>query len=390
MRRRLLLLALVAAWAPSTAHAGDVPPATLGHVLATEHFVVHYSTESGDPDAISDNAAAQLAANAERAYAAEVEQWGFPRPADDGDRHVDIYVYVFNEQNPANSGRVVWWSAGVSIPTRIYLAPRYATSASDIAHELFHVLQQSVWAYSGRWVMESTARWAEHELAYKGAPSGDYDFLSHPEAPLDCVDDGCPNGSWDGGYGRWLFWSFLRERFGRDAIRSVFEYGRSEYFGAHLVPGPADALDGALRARGSSLSRAYGEFAVANAAKTYGAVVRSGRSVPTTPMFVGTTRVFGVEHLAARYVELRRAAGCRTTTLQVRVSMPSADVGVPTLVVAGVPHPLRVSPGGAASLDFTWDSCGPTPVLVLPNTGLRTRSEFAVSAVAADVGATRP
>src|SRR5207247_1420684 len=193
----LLALGTAPAHAAIGARAADRPPASLTETVSTAHFLIHYSTTQGDPNAVTATAAQTLAANAEEAYAAEVGQWGYAAPADDGDGHVDVYVFVFPAQYAMYAGMAWAVSSHVPYPGEIWIAVNATTSKSVVAHEFFHVLQFGIYPLAP-WLMEATARWAEHQLFN----SSDFSYLQHADAPLDCQSSECPSDACDGGYRR--------------------------------------------------------------------------------------------------------------------------------------------------------------------------------------------
>lgn len=345
------------------APAGATPPVPLPESVTTAHFVVHYTTAVGDANAITAPDAQQIAANAENAYAVEVGAWGFPAPQNDGDGHVDIDVFQFTDAWAGHAtSSVPVGTSGTQFSGSIELTVRWATGRSIVAHEFFHILQYGMFAPMPAWVDEGSARWAEHEGAWGDgwSTATDRSYLAHPEMPFDCVGAGCPNSTWDGGYERWLFWSYLSNRYGRSIVREFFDGARTAFRpGINNVLAPFDAT---LRAHGTTLAQAWNDFVVANALRSYPAVAASGQTVATLPTTVGSTVSTSVSHLAARYVEIApSSSACATVPLHVRITKPPG-VGVPAVVIGSQ---SLAAPDGA--VDTNWNPCGPHPVVVLPN-----------------------
>src|SRR4051812_29426209 len=88
----LVLAGVLFIAAPAYADRPGVP-SNLTQSVVTDHFVVHYTTQAGDPNAVTDAAAQQLARFAERSYGDETGRLGMPPPKDDGDGKTDVYVF---------------------------------------------------------------------------------------------------------------------------------------------------------------------------------------------------------------------------------------------------------------------------------------------------------
>ena len=366
MRRSLLAL-LVAATIPATAEAAPrYAPPGLGESVTTAHFVVHYTSDRASEHAITPATAQRLAANAERVWSVIVDGWTYPAPLADSDGRVDIDVFHFLNGNagdayPLDTHRRSW-----RFPGRVELDVRYATNMAVLGHEFFHVVQFGMFGRNARWLDESTARWSEHEANWPdGWPEAlDATYLSHPDISLDCAERTCPTGTWDGGYERWLFWSFLGGRFGRTVVRDLYT---SQPTWASALPLNAPfsstaSLDAFLRARGSSLAKEFGDFAIANAAGSYPAAAASGR-VAARRIVLGTPTHVTVDHLAAQYLELGRSKPCRVVPLHVDVTAPAAS-DRPYLVFGAVAAPLTTS------VTIAWKTCSVRTLIVVANASL--------------------
>src|SRR5207244_3470179 len=218
-----------------------------------------------------------------------------------------------------------------------------------------------------KWVMEATARWAEHQLNPSYGGGNDFSYLQHADASLDCEYAECPADAWDGGYNRWLFFGYLSDLYGRDVVRQVFETALSEFNSKH-TNSETRAIDALLKQHGSTLTRTFDDFAAANAAKTY-ASVQGSAAVDALPLSVGADTAstgVNVEHLAAKYVEFRGASpsACTSSSLHVRVTLP-LGLDSAALVVGSVVTRLDAM-GGEATGVIPWTSCEKV-LLVLPN-----------------------
>jgi len=230
-----------------------------------------------------------------------------------------------------------------------------------VAHELFHVLQFGVYRYASGWLMESTAHWAERELNPQRNDSEGF-YLLAPEDSLDCVLAACRSTHGDRGYNRWLFWSYLANLYGRGIVQETFEYRR---------PSATEAIDAVLAKRGSSLARAYGDFAVATLLLTYPGAARTYPRVSQHGLAAAASATITLDHLATTYLALQRPSkACTTKALHVRVTAPAAGGNV-TLVID-----KRVV-GSGPSIDVTWKTCK-SATLVLSNTSLVDGQAFAL------------
>jgi hypothetical protein len=151
LRRSSLLAVLAVGAAVFASPAFGARPNTLPFTVGTSHFVVHYQSDliNFPSFAITQTTAGDIAALAERAYAAETAD-GYAAPPSDGglggDNRLDIYVV-----DPGIQGIL-----GVTVPdnpgapsTSSYILlngtlPTDAFSQHTIAHELFHTIQLGI------------------------------------------------------------------------------------------------------------------------------------------------------------------------------------------------------------------------------------------------------
>jgi predicted pyridoxine 5'-phosphate oxidase superfamily flavin-nucleotide-binding protein len=85
-----MVLLVLAAASPAGARNLNGVPSNLTEQVTTPNFVVHFTTQPGDPNAITIAAAQQLANNAERALGDEESRLQFPSPVTDGDGRADV------------------------------------------------------------------------------------------------------------------------------------------------------------------------------------------------------------------------------------------------------------------------------------------------------------
>jgi hypothetical protein len=362
---------------PPTDYYGHSPPANLTQMAASDHFVVHYTSESGDHNAVSPAYALRLEQYAEAAYAKEVGDWGLEPPLDDGDGKTD--VYVFTDEYTGNSAQThpdwpppphsVATSAWISIPANApvsYLAP----------HEFFHVLQfarHSFWD----WLTEPTAVWAHYNAT--GAGGGYPGLYQHPWNPLDCLTYTDPLGC-EGdprGYGRWIFFEYLTERFGGPSFMHEIADQMATLGADTWHPDPTQAVDRALADHDTNIESAFEGYVRSTIAADW-SLPGIQHALPSTDL-KGTTRevssqTVAVDHLAARYLEfiVWTDAPCEPTTLHLEVGVPQGLGVRPVMrhLVEDAPT-VVMQPGadGVARAEIPWRRCGQgsLAVLGLPN-----------------------
>ena len=366
--------------------------------VSTPHFVVHYASGATAGGAITQTQAGDVAARAERAYAAELAD-GYPAPLSDGvlggDARIDIYVQALSEAGVLAYAQ----PEGSTAQTAGYIVLN--GSADDgkgltqhtIAHELFHLIQLGIWLPSNAtdyWLLESSAEWMGYRT--DGFPSAELD-LGDWDMSLDCrdanltfqcdLDDAYKNN----GYSRWPFFEYVAERWGNDFTRSIFAQGA-------IGGGSATAaLSSAIAAKGSSLGDVFTDWTVANmtggyAVKAlqdalppaYGAALSTGtlaslnaKTKQGAPVLtsgpIAPVRV-AVNHLSARYVAIEHGDAafpdgpCYKATLALSVALP-AGVGARPYFWWSQKNPdgtkqpaqaLAVS-GTTASISLPWDTC---------------------------------
>jgi hypothetical protein len=372
MRRLVLVpIVLVLLAAPAQAavyrETADTIPTNLSQTVTTAHFAVHYTDAPGDANASTADGARTLAANAEAVYAIEVGQWGYPAPYDgNGDGRMDLHVFSFDGGLSGAAG-VAWFRGYFPAEPIIAIDSRYTTSKSVIAHELFHALQFTIQPW-GKWGSEATARWAEHQLKFADELRNDYGYLRHTDTPLDCEYDSCPADVWDGGYERWLFFGYLSDLYGPGVVKELFQDARARFDARRPATTDAQTIDAVLQKHGTTLTRVFGEFAVANVTRSYASVKPSGVQVKTVPLAVSGSAVMkvDVEHLATKYIRIGASGtACTDTSLNVSVTLPTG-LGFAAIIVGGASTTLTAA-GGTATGTIPWQTCTGQATLVLPN-----------------------
>jgi hypothetical protein len=412
LRFALLVAALLGLWA-SAANAArpDVndPDAPLPDTLTSAHFQVHYN---GDPDKswrLNVMQANNVAAWAERAYAAYVS-WGYTPPLNDGDGHSDIYVLEIDAGS--------WGSTQPDNPsgfTSTAYARLSATEGVDehkVAHLVFHMFQAATWVPLDFWLREGAAEWASFRLL--GFPTTVYadesdDFLPlseyavRPDAPLDCVGAHCGDTIYEqGSYHSWPFFVFLGERYGTQIVKDIHDRGPA--LGDPNALG-VDFLTQVLATKGATLADVYNDWTVAAMTGSYAATgLKASAPQTATTMSTGATAgalapvTVAVNHLSVRYVGVQRgsdpAAPCYAATLTLNVAIPAGVASRPYFYwpsTGSTAVPLALN-GSNATLSMPWDTCSwdLTGRLSLPNDSTSADGvEFTVSGSLA-VDKTRP
>jgi hypothetical protein len=381
MRRLLIAAAVVAAAAVFAGPSAAARPIGWNHVVTSQHFVVHYTSDTNNDDYVTFTQASDVAADFEHAYAAEVGL-GFTAPLDDGDGHIDVYLEsigpdVLGQAVPDNPGNTT--SSGY-----IILAPAALADTMTVAHELFHLIQFATWVptvQSDTWLFEGSAEWMGAKV--DGFPAGDVSELGPTDMPLDCREDIVPSPplqmcnpdfSIEGGYSRWPFFESLAQRYGVTFVQDVLARGATGL-------SATGALAAAIAARGGSLADVYNDWAVEQMRGTYG--ISALDSIAPTPYATIQTGVAGydwrsldvnVDHLATRYVKFTRGDGasdhaCYVATLTLKVTVPAGVTSVPTFYwAANGSQPFSLTSGVETPIT-TWDTCtwSTAGYLALPN-----------------------
>jgi hypothetical protein len=397
LRFALLVTTLAAIWAPA-AHAGR--PLGLPETLTSAHFQVHYDATPGVESRINVLQANDVAAWAERAYSTYLS-WGYPAPLGDGDSYYDLYVV----KEPAGS----WGGAAQDDPFAL-VSSAYAEIDSTIglderkvAHLVFHLFQEGMWAPLDSWLREAGAEWAA--FRFLGFPATLYndekdeasklaDFVVRADLPLDCVGVQCGDDVYEqGGYQGWPFLTYLGERFGTGIVKEIHDRGQA--LGDPNATGN-DFVGQVLTSKGATFADVFNDWTVTAMTGGYAAIGLKGtppvvHSTTATGIATGALPVqkVSVNHLAVRYVALARGNGtnpgpCFQATLTLNVAIPAGVASRPYFfwpAAGNVPVPLAVS-GSNATVSVPWDTCtwSISGLLSLPNDTLAVDGiEFTVS-----------
>ncbi|MEA2167718.1 MAG: hypothetical protein QOF76_1018 [Solirubrobacteraceae bacterium] len=361
----VLIAALLALPAPAHAAPKRPPtrvPAGLDETITTPHFLVHYTTAAGSPSAVTAAHAQELADAGERGYAKEVTEWGFPAPPDDGDGRTDIYVFDGGDAFavPDSNGDT----------TTSYISYSPTANQGHIPHEFFHVIQFGFTTHEFGWLVESTADWAAVGTGAGYSSSKPFAY-AHPEVPLDCTgpaDTDCAGDRY--GYHGNVFWESLTERFGAGLVREVFTRA-GELDAPDNTSHALQALGDVLAAHGTTIDRAFGDFAIASWAGTLTLPGLAALRPDLDSDHVADNRpehfTIGVDHLSAKYVQLSSGVErCAKATLHLTATVPAG--GTAALVDGAEVTPLA----SGAPLTRTMNGCDNAGTLVLANGSLAT------------------
>lgn len=368
------------------------PGNLLPYSLGTTHFLVHYASDLATPTfAITQTQAGDIAARAERAYAAELAD-GYPAPPGDaglgGDARLDIYVVDLT------AAKVLGLAIGdAGTPqTSSYVelngaTPETAFDQHTIAHELFHQIQFGVWQpplVTDAWLVEGSAEWMGYRVDAYG---NTHPFAFGPnDMSLDCRDPNPTNQCdpsdtyFNNGYSRWPFFEYVIEKYGASFVKDIFAQG------AGGAGSAIASVQAALVAKGSTLADTYNAWALAELTSAYSvsplqAVKPApyGAAIPTgTKTGTVTSQKVAVNHLSTRFLKFTRGAGgapastCYKATLTVTVTIPAGTLSQPVFywdAPGSSAVPLTIV-GSTATGSVPWDTCswsGAEGFLSLPN-----------------------
>jgi len=217
--------------------------------FTTDHFVLHYTTQSnfsvpgqdknanGFPDFI------EVAAESwENVWAREVSQLGFVSPKHTPAQKFHVYYkdmpyygYTVPEDvellalSPVPYGTAAAW---IAVENDFYGFPKNDEDVTGMetirsgalkvtqAHEFMHAVQFNINVYQSGWLMESTATWAE-DAVYGNVNDWHWYvnyFLRTPDYPIFNRYS----------YGSAFFINYLTERYGPDLVRRMWEAAKTQ------------------------------------------------------------------------------------------------------------------------------------------------------------------
>jgi hypothetical protein len=256
------------------------------------------------------------------------------------------------------------WSAFIE-NGNIHLNASTGLTYHVIAHEVFHLVEDSMAPNVDQWLQEGTAEWAA--VRANNAAGGEE---KNPDRTLDCVGTRCGDTNFDqNGYPGWMLFEYLAERYGDSKVKAVWDQAQAN----PVALGTTD-LSAVLPA-GTSLASFFNDYATARmtGAFTFPALAGSrpevwaNVTVPTTDGSFPTTPV-AVNHLAVRYVTLSHGSDattpCFAAKLKLTVDIPAGVVSTPTYYAntkTAVARPLTVNGSTASIEDDSWNTCAGSP-----------------------------
>ena len=301
----------------------------------------------------------------------EVVEYGYRRPKSDvtstnngGNGKLDVYLANIGPQNlygycttddphakPASGYRYFDMSAYCVLDNDYAFDEFGYPDPTDplkvtAAHEFFHAVQFGYDYFEDYYFMEGTAAWMEDEVYDAVDDNIQYLRDSPLSKPTRSLDKTTPFGI----YGSWIWWRFLAEYVGPDAsmdpsiIKDVWKRADASPTGPDMYSTQATAASIAKRridAASGRFRRAFAAFAVWNTVPTrfyeegaryrpanLARIVAISKASPTVRQ--GTA----LDHLANRYVGIRRGARVRDTAkLRVHVTGPPGKTSPEASVV---------------------------------------------------------
>ncbi|MDN5895953.1 MAG: DUF6055 domain-containing protein [Nocardioides sp.] len=268
-----------------------------------------------------------------RSWNHEVDDFGYRAPLRDGKRggnaKLDVYIGDLGTTGVFGYANTDAFSRNAA-PGYLVLDNNYTEYDGDasallkatVSHEFFHLVQFAYTTNEDAWFMEATASWMEEQV-YDGANDNrrylSYGTMGRPARSLDH-----PQAK----YGNWVFFENVSEALGPKVIRRMWEHAAGRAYSIQ-------AMQAALRERGTKLQRRFSRFAADNLVPRLsydeGAaypVARTTRTWKLRPRKRATgLRTARVNHLSSRNFAFRRPARLgRKWRLQVQVK------GLPRLV----------------------------------------------------------
>lgn len=395
MRRPRTLAALafgllaLAVTVPS-ASATDPFPLDGAVTMSNANFMLHFNgndRDTGCENFITAQKAGEILGMLDRArtfYANMGLSFPSPVPDTDGFVHVSVDDFAggctqyggvpFGIPTPLDRWTAYTEPIGVANASNIHLDIGTGTKYPAIAHEVFHLVEDAMTTNVENWLQEASAEWAT--VRANKAAGGEE---TNPDRSLDCVGSVCGDTEFDkAGYPGWMLIEYLAERYPDKDLRVKTLWDQAvAHPGAPGTTVLAAAID-------VPLSTFYNDFANARLTGNFTYPALKG-SVPATyaGFVIGNADStsddlnVAVNHLAARYLDFKHAAGndaCFEATLTINVKIPAGVDSHPAYyagTVGAVAQALTVS-GSDASITVLWNTCSGSPdaYLSLPNNSL--------------------
>ncbi len=383
------LIALALAVAVPRASAVEPFP-KLPKTMLTTHFAIHYTTDPGSTDYITQQQVTDIAGWAERLYALYTSpSWGYPAPLTNpggpnpGLVDIDVANYNGYDDNaiPGNP------AAGQTYGS-IQLHNK-SGGFHQLAHALFAVFDFGIWQPTDLWLEQAAAEWAAFRA--ENFTTAKQDNLGKSDNTGDCVSGDCgPASDLTNLYDRagdpgWTFMEYLSERFGATVVQQFFNDGATVGLPA---PAATQYLSDVFTAKGTTFQAVYNDYTAARLTGNYSITSIKGLlPVAQTNVAVGAvsgalpTTYVAVSHFGVRYVTLHHTNAdptdtgtCYAATLALNVAIPAEIQGLSPIpyyyanTTGAAAQALSVSSGNA-SISVPWNTClaSPDAYLSLPN-----------------------
>ena len=257
-------------------------PIDLDRTLETENFLIHYTSDQSDHDAVSPDDydgntvpdyVDRMATEFEIVWDFFLDSLGFDPPPDDGTEGGSGKYDIYLENLPSQYFAITYTSSaetGSSSSCASYIKMRNNYDASGFqghteleniqvtaVHEFFHSIQFAYNCYERFWTMEAAAVWSEDELyddindLYRYMPS----WFEYPNRPIDTETTHM--------YGSFILYQYIDEHLGGpDMVRAIWEGSRSMASPVHNIS--FRSMDSALVSVGSSFKDALNRMRIAN------------------------------------------------------------------------------------------------------------------------------
>jgi hypothetical protein len=232
----------------------------------TVHFSITYSADPSSPDApdLSDgdsdgvpDAVERLGAAFEAAWDFEITELGYPPPPE-GDLY-PVYVVAGGGYTRPILDRSGGSQASftTSDPSLVRATTTDRVMEQFAVHEFFHAIQNGYDYRQPAWIDEATATWVQDRFQPDAVNYLLPGFVATPRLGLTSTS----------GYGAWIFFEFLVERFGggrvagSDLVKEIWEQ-MADPTDVATSPGsdPVTAITNVIEAHGGTLPSAWAEF----------------------------------------------------------------------------------------------------------------------------------
>jgi len=250
--------------------------------LCSDHVCVHYvtSTDAAPPLTDADSSGIPdyvetVSDTMEHVYDTYLDA-GYRAPVGDGTlggnaksdvylanvRDDGIYGYCTSDQPGLDWGDDAWAYCVLDDDFVDFPTPPLASLKVTAAHEFFHAVQFGYDITDDSWLMEATATWAEDEVYPSINDNLQYlptSVMKQPKVSLDTW-----NQTTIPQYGDWIYFRYLTEKYDAKTgsmpklVRQIWQ--RADSADAYSLV----ALEGALKATGTSTSASLADFALRN------------------------------------------------------------------------------------------------------------------------------